>query len=64
MKEMKETFLKNLHAARVAHGRALAKLMRSRRKGDVACIEIDHSPLRLTAEEVSYWAQLIKEFCR
>ena len=64
MKEMKETFLRNLHEARVAHGRALARLMRSRRKGDVECIEIDHSTLRLTAEEVSYWASLIKEFCR
>ena len=61
---MKETFLKNLHDARVQQGRALARLNRSRRRGDEECIRIDHETLRLVAEDVSYWAQLIKEFCR
>ena len=61
---MKETFLKNLHEARVAHGRALARLMRSRRRGDAECEAIDHDTLKFTASSISYWSQLIKEFCR
>ena len=61
---MKETFLKNLHDARVRQGRALARLNRSRRRGDEECIKIDHETLRLVAEDVSYWASLIREFCR
>ena len=64
MKEMKETFLANLHAARVSHGRALARLMRSRRRGDAECEAIDRSTLKITADEIRYWSQLIKEFCR
>ena len=61
---MKETFLKNLHEARVAHGRALARLMRSRRRGDAECEAIDHDTLKFTASSISYWSQLIREFCR
>ena len=61
---MKETFLKNLHQARVAHGRALARLMRSRRRGDAECEAIDHDTLKFTASSISYWSKLIKEFCR
>ena len=61
---MKETFLKNLHQARVAHGRALARMMRSRRRGDVECEKVDHDTLKFTASSISYWAGLIREFCR
>ena len=61
---MKEQCLANLHQARVAHGRALARLMRSRRRGDAECEAIDHDTLRFTASSIRYWSQLIKEFCR
>ena len=61
---MKEVFIKNLHAARVESGRALARLNRSRRRGDKICVEIDHQTLRLVAKDISYWSHLIKEFCR
>ena len=61
---MKETFLKNLHQARVAHGRALARMMRSRRRGDVECEKVDHDTLKFTASSIAYWAGLIREFCR
>ena len=61
---MKEIYLANLHQARVAHGRALARLMRSRRRGDVECEKVDHDTLKFTASSISYWAGLIREFCR
>ena len=58
---MKEQFLANLHQARVAHGRALARLMNSRRRGDSWCEAIDHDTLRFTASSISFWSKLIKE---
>ena len=58
---MKHTFLKNLHDARVQQGRALARLNRSRRRGDEECIKIDHDTLRFTASSIRFWSQLIKE---
>ena len=61
---MKEKFLENLHQARVAHGRALARLMHARRRGDAWCEEINHDMLKFTASEIAYWAGLIREFCR
>ena len=61
---MKEQFLANLHQARVAHGRALARLMRSRRRGDAECEKVDHDTLKFTASSIAYWAGLIREFCR
>ena len=58
---MKEIYLEHLHQARVAHGRALARLMRSRRRGDAWCEEINHDTLRFTASSISFWSKLIKE---
>lgn len=58
---MKEKFLENLHRARVAHGRALARMMKSRRRGDAECEAIDHDTLLFTGSCISYWSKLIKE---
>ena len=58
---MKEIYLANLHQARVAHGRALARLMHYRRLGDKECIAIAHDSLKFTASSISFWSQLIKE---
>lgn len=58
---MKEIYLANLHRARVAHGRALARLMHSRRLGDKECMRIDHDTLKFTASSIRFWSQLIKE---
>ena len=58
---MKEIYLANLHRARVAHGRALARLMHSRRRGDAECIRVDHDTLLFTGSCISYWSKLIKE---
>ena len=58
---MKEIYLENLHKARVEHGRALARLMHSRRRGDAWCEEINRGTLRFTASSISFWSKLIKE---
>ena len=65
MKDMKEIYLDNLHRARVCQGKALARLMQSRRRDYGAeCVQIDLEMVRFNAECVRYWSSLIRKFCR
>ena len=65
MKVMKEIYIDNLHRARVRQGKALARLVQSRRRGyGIECEKIDLEMVRFNAECVRYWSSLIRKFCR